>query len=282
MEHPQGFFQKWRVFDQNKQKVGTTNRGQWACVADPPLNAALARVNIMEQTPEHKKLVQRVKELEQERQKRKQVEKELLESKQRFDRLINTIPCALYDYVLYSDGRSRFLYISSQCKEIFEYEADRIVEAPDLLWNMVHSDDLERLKREDREANQTRTLFRSETRIILPSGKMKWIQLTSMPSAQKHDSRDIWSGVILDITERKMAEEERNRLILELQSALAKVKTLSGLLPICASCKKIRDDKGYWNQIESYIIDHSEADFSHCICPDCAKKLYPEFDLHKE
>lgn len=73
-------------------------------------------------------------------------------------------------------------------------------------------------------------------------------------------------------------EAEREQLIVQLQEALAKVKTLSGFLPICANCKKIRDDKGYWNQIEAYIRDHSEAEFSHGICPDCAKKLYPEFD----
>jgi hypothetical protein len=80
---------------------------------------------------------------------------------------------------------------------------------------------------------------------------------------------------------RKQAEEERERLIAELQKALSEVKTLSGLLPICASCKSIRDDKGYWKQIESYIKDHSEAEFSHGICPDCMKKLYPEFDKKK-
>ncbi len=65
-------------------------------------------------------------------------------------------------------------------------------------------------------------------------------------------------------------------LISELQKALSEIKALSGMIPICASCKKIRDDKGYWNQIESYIKDHSEAQFSHSICPDCVKKLYPE------
>jgi len=65
----------------------------------------------------------------------------------------------------------------------------------------------------------------------------------------------------------------------ELREALSNVKLLSGLLPICSSCKKIRDDKGYWNQIESYIRDHSEAEFSHSICPSCAKKLYPEIHL---
>jgi hypothetical protein len=80
---------------------------------------------------------------------------------------------------------------------------------------------------------------------------------------------------------RKQAEEERDRLIAELQKALSEVKTLSGLLPICASCKSIRDDKGYWSQIETYIRDHSEAEFSHGICPVCMKKLYPEFDIKK-
>ena len=69
--------------------------------------------------------------------------------------------------------------------------------------------------------------------------------------------------------------KEKQKLIGELQKALAKVKTLSGLLPICSSCKKIRDDKGYWNQIETYIRERSEADFTHGICPNCAKKLYP-------
>jgi hypothetical protein len=68
----------------------------------------------------------------------------------------------------------------------------------------------------------------------------------------------------------------------DLEKALAKVKTLSGLLPICSHCKKIRDDKGYWNQIESYIQKHSEAEFSHGICRECAKKYYPEFHLYKD
>jgi hypothetical protein len=62
----------------------------------------------------------------------------------------------------------------------------------------------------------------------------------------------------------------------QLQEALTNIKTLSGLIPICASCKKIRQDSGYWQQIEAYISDHSEAKFSHGICPECVKKLYPD------
>lgn len=84
-------------------------------------------------------------------------------------------------------------------------------------------------------------------------------------------------GMAHDITEHKQVEDERERLIKELQKALAEIKQLSGLLPICSGCKKIRDDKGYWNQIEEYISDHSEAIFSHGLCPECLKKLYPDF-----
>ncbi|MCX5836016.1 MAG: response regulator transcription factor [Deltaproteobacteria bacterium] len=67
----------------------------------------------------------------------------------------------------------------------------------------------------------------------------------------------------------------------ELQNALNDVRTLRGIIPICASCKNIRDDRGYWNKVEAYIRDHSEAEFSHGICPECMKKLYPEFVREK-
>jgi PAS domain S-box-containing protein len=84
-----------------------------------------------------------------------------------------------------------------------------------------------------------------------------------------------------DITSRKRAEREKARLVAELRQALAEVKKLSGFLPICASCKKIRDDQGYWRQVEEYIRDHSEAEFSHSICPECAKRLYPDFSMKR-
>lgn len=72
---------------------------------------------------------------------------------------------------------------------------------------------------------------------------------------------------------RHRSDAEREKLITELQDALSQVRTLRGCLPICATCKKIRDDKGYWTRIEQYIMDHTEADFTHGICPDCAKKF---------
>lgn len=80
-----------------------------------------------------------------------------------------------------------------------------------------------------------------------------------------------------DLMELRRLNKELQIRKEELEKALAEIKTLRGILPICAHCKKIRDDKGYWNQIESYIRDHSEAEFSHGICPKCMKKLYPDF-----
>ncbi len=85
-------------------------------------------------------------------------------------------------------------------------------------------------------------------------------------------------GIVRDITKRKKVEKEKQKLIKELNNALDEVKQLSGLLPICSYCKKIRDDDGYWKQLESYISKHSDIQFSHGICKDCIKKHYPDFD----
>jgi ribosomal protein L17 len=86
--------------------------------------------------------------------------------------------------------------------------------------------------------------------------------------------KEVYHCIWRDITKRKQAEKEQERLIDELKKAILEVKTLSGLPPICTSCKRIRDDEGYWNQIESYICQHSNVDFTHGLCPKCMDKLY--------
>jgi len=88
-------------------------------------------------------------------------------------------------------------------------------------------------------------------------------------------------GTILFIHITNPLLKKLSETIETLRDALNRVKLLSGLLPICASCKKIRDDKGYWSQIESYIREHSEAEFSHGICPECAKKLYTDLKINE-
>jgi PAS domain S-box-containing protein len=109
-------------------------------------------------------------------------------------------------------------------------------------------------------------------------GELYWESASISPIRDPAGRITHYLAVKEDITARKQTEAERDRLIRDLQSALAKVKSLSGLLPICAGCKKIRDDKGYWSQVESYVQKHSEARFSHGMCPDCIKKWYPELE----
>ncbi len=86
----------------------------------------------------------------------------------------------------------------------------------------------------------------------------------------------IWVTAVL-LYRQKRVEEEREQAISDLGTAHSRIKVLSGLLPICFNCKKIRDDKGYWNGLEDYISSHSEAEFSHGLCSECAVKLYPQF-----
>ncbi len=120
----------------------------------------------------------------------------------------------------------------------------------------------------------------------LPDGtyRIQRTTVTSIESPEGEESLALWA--IEDVTDlaRRIDDywtlsEEAQKNNAELQVALSSVKTLKGLLPICASCKQVRDDSGYWEEIESYIGSHSDAEFSHSICPDCAARLYPDFDL---
>lgn len=108
-------------------------------------------------------------------------------------------------------------------------------------------------------------------------GEVVWSSIVATPLSKKDDKVISVLEVFVPITDKKIVEKEREKLIVELREALDRVQTLSGLLPICSSCKRIRDDQGYWKKLESYISEHSDADFSHGLCPKCAKILYPKY-----
>ncbi len=130
-----------------------------------------------------------------------------------------------------------------------------------------------------RESQPLERVERFETIRLRKDETLVEVSLTISPLKDPHGKIIGASTVSFDISKRKREEAEWMKLIQELTDALAHVKTLSGLLPICASCKKIRDDKGYWQQVETYIKDRSDADFTHGICPECVKRLYPEYQL---
>ena len=121
-----------------------------------------------------------------------------------------------------------------------------------------------------------------ELRLKKKTGLLVFAHLESI-AVRDHDgaARSLRTA-LSDITDRKADEAERERLNLAHLDTLSKLKTLTGLLPICMHCKRIRNDEGYWSQLEAYISGHSEAEFSHGLCDECAEKLYPRYFKSKE
>ena len=108
----------------------------------------------------------------------------------------------------------------------------------------------------------------------LANGEIRDVEIYANPISIQ--GKEYSFSIVHDITEHKKTSEERERLILKLQSALEEIKTLRGIIPICSFCKKIRDDSGFWKQVEVYIKEHSEADFSHSLCPECVQEHYSD------
>ena len=144
--------------------------------------------------------------------------------------------------------------------------------------DVIAREELNDARKELREETQDTGILEAVYKIYIEKDTTIWLK--DQATIEKYDKDKVWLslGFLTDVSKEMEVEEERERLVLELQDALSKVKTLSGLLPICSSCKKVRDDKGYWREVEEYIRDHSEADFSHGICPECVEKEIEEFD----
>lgn len=139
----------------------------------------------------------------------------------------------------------------------------------------VHPDDRERTLEQNRKVRAGGKALGFENRYLCKDGSFRWFLWNAAPDTY---GRTIYS-VARDITERKRADEERDRLVQELRTALAEVKTLRAILPICSYCKKIRDDENYWQSVEAYISRHTNATFSHGICPACfEREVEPELD----
>jgi PAS domain S-box-containing protein len=131
----------------------------------------------------------------------------------------------------------------------------------------VHPDDRERTLKQNAEVRSGWHALSFENRYLCKDGSYRWLRWNAAP----HSTEKVIYSVARDITESKRAEDEREQLVRELQTALAEVKTLREILPICSYCRKIRDDENYWHTVENYISDHTGTRFSHSICPSCMK-----------
>lgn len=143
----------------------------------------------------------------------------------------------------------------------------------------VHPDDRERTLNQNRGVRGGGQALGFENRYLCKDGSYRWLLWNARPDFE----HELIYSVARDMTERKQAEAERERLIAELGTALAEVKVLQEFLPICSYCKKIRDDEDYWLSVETYISRHTNTRFSHGICPDCMRKhLGPDLTLKRD
>ena len=142
----------------------------------------------------------------------------------------------------------------------------------------VHPDDRERTLRQNREVRTGGRALSFENRYLCKDGSHRWLLWNAAPDF----GQQVIYSVARDVSERKLAEAERERLLQELRAALAEVKTLREILPICSYCRKIRNDQNYWDTVENYISQHTNSRFSHSVCPDCYKnELEPEIERLK-
>jgi PAS domain S-box-containing protein len=225
---------------------------------------------------ELREMQQQVAKLEKTETRRKQIEEALKESKERYKRLFKSVTDYVYT-VKVEDGRPVSTTHGVACLKVTGYTAKEYQSDPTLWYRIIHEADRGLVVEQVKRILAGKPSSTVEHQIIHKDGSIRWISNTPVPHYDENGRLISYDGIITDITKRKQIEGEREKLILELKDALSNIRTLRGLLPICASCKKIRNDEGYWEQIEIYVRDHSEADFSHGICPECVKKLYPDF-----
>ena len=198
-------------------------------------------------------------------------------SVRRFEHLVHAVK-AFFFTVIVKNGHAVCTIHYPGVFQVTGYTEEEYATQPLLWFNMIHGEDKEIV------SQQIAQLLRGESpqpikhRITHKNGSICWVWNTSVPVFNSQGKLIAYDGLIVDISKVEFAEAKEERQIAELTSALAMVKALHSLLPICSSCKKIRDDKGYWQQIDAYIAGHFSAiEFTHGICPDCAKRLYPQY-----
>jgi len=222
------------------------------------------------------------RELETDIAERKQVEQALRESEDKFRGIVEQAS----DAVVLCDEQGIIVEWNRAAEQVTGLAATDVL-------NKFHWDVQFEMTPQDQRMPALRDGLHAQTIQALSTGQAAWFEKPLDGELQRPDgtrchfqqvvfpirtARGVMIGSITrDITEQVHAEKEREKLIHELEDALARVKTLSGLLPICANCKKIRDNRGEWHELEVYVRNHSDADFSHGICPECAEKLYPGF-----
>jgi PAS domain S-box-containing protein len=169
------------------------------------------------------------------------------------------------DMLCFLDFNGYFKRLNPAWERTLGFTQEELMSKPFI--EFVHPDDRERTLNQNAEVRGGGHALGFENRYLCKDGSYRWFRW----NAASDRPEGVIYSVARDITEEKRAHLEREKLVAELQSALAEVKSLQEILPICSYCKRIRDDENYWHTVESYISDHTDSRFSHSICPSCMK-----------
>ncbi len=206
-------------------------------------------------------------------------EKALIKSEERLALAIKVSGAGVFEYNIPIGPE---MYCSRHWANILGYEKNKLPDHKNIMkWltGLIHQDDIPVLDKSYNNFVEGITPdYNVKLRMKHKSGK--WIIVHSLSHAVERDKNDCAKRVVsvmMDITERKETVKEREKMIADLKKALDEVKTLKEFIPICANCRKVRDDKGLWQQVEAYISDRTGSQFSHGICPECKKELYGDY-----
>ena len=194
----------------------------------------------------------------------KQAELHIKESENRYRSLIELSPLGIGVI----DVNGNIIDVNQAYASMFGYRIPELLKLH--FRDLSHPDDFDR----EQElmvslSNGEQADFSMEKRHKHQDGHYFWTHITVGKACDIYGPGEFYFGFLSDISEQKALEDERNKLIDELKNALVEIKELNGYLPICSKCKKIRDDEGYWQQVEKYIMDRTDAQFSHSYCPEC-------------
>lgn len=190
-----------------------------------------------------------------------------------FDEL-QTLNSSMLDMISKVDSNGLVEYVSPSVKTVLGYTPEQVKGKP--FFDFIHPDESSAVKQKFQNAMETRNSFRMDYRCRCADGGYIWVESLANPIVGHQKGMNIYVFGSRDVTLRKQAEEVLEEERRRLQLALDEVRTLRGIVPICSYCKKIRDDDGYWSQVEQYVSDHTEAQFSHAICPVCYEKVMKE------
>lgn len=208
-----------------------------------------------------------------------EMEKKLKESELRF----RTVADFTHDWETWIGADGEYVYTSPSCRRVTGWPPEKFLEDSRFFIGIVHPDERETVRKQFAEHDAPGEKdCRLEFRIMRSDGEIRWIEHISQPVYASDGAYIGRRASNRDVTERKELEFSLERKVAELREALENIKTLKGLIPICSNCKKIRDDKGYWNILEAYIQKHSQAQFSHGMCPACMDEFYGKEDWYQK